>query len=399
MPDTPSLHPQKARFYELDILRGVAAILVITFHYKHFFLINMAIGFDYADMPFQGLLKPVYLYGQRFVELFFSISGYVFFWLYSEAVASRRTSAVSFFVARFARLYPLYFVTFICVAIMQGIYVSLYGVEYIYTGNTPVNFLLNLFMVHQWVPSAPQSFNGPSWSISVEVFLYLLFFLVCYFRQNRMLVLTGLFLLGAIFKYIHVMEPNDFARGMPSFFLGGIVYYGVRYLCEPQNIRWRRGVTLTLAIVLPIIWIVSYMNGRVEPPADPSANLINYFLNTESFIYIVLPLSVMMLGLMQDRWKTRLLDRAHLHRLSWLGDISYSIYLLHFPLQLALMLVLSRWPLVQRVQWFGSPLAFVAFMATVMGLGWLSHRYFEMPTQRFLRAWLTQRLAKAEVVK
>jgi peptidoglycan/LPS O-acetylase OafA/YrhL len=156
---------------------------------------------------------------------------------------------------------------------------------------------------------------------------------------------------------------------------------------------------LALAVLLPCLWVISYMNGRVELPNRGAANLAEYLFNTETFLYVVLPLNVLALGLMQDHWKTKLMDRANLHKVSWIGDISYSVYLLHFPLQLAIMMVLSHWPFAQRVQVFGSPLTFVAFMGIAMGLGWLSHRYFEMPAQRFLRRWLTQRLVKPQSVR
>ncbi|HTM81023.1 acyltransferase [Asticcacaulis sp.] len=388
------LHPREARFYELDILRGVAAIIVVMFHYKHFLLISDAAGFDYDHLPFHTILLPVYLYGQFFVELFFSISGYVFFWLYGEAVSSHRTGAKSFFIARFARLYPLYFVTLIFVAVAQPVFRYLYGADFIYPHNTLGNFLLNLFVVQQWTINAPQMFNGPAWSISVEMFLYIVFFIVCYFRANTIPILIALFLAGHLYRVSHLMEINDFARGAPNFFLGGLVFYAVRRLRQPDRVTWRRRILTGLAVALPCLWALSYVRGGIVPPAVPQSDILSRLLSIDTFLYVLLPLTLLALGLMQDRWKTPLLGRETLHRWSWIGDISYSIYLLHFPLQLAVMMVLAHWPFAARAMFFGSPLVFLAFFAVAMGLAWLSHRYFEMPVQRFLRGWLTQHLAK-----
>ena len=206
---SPAARSEEARFFELDILRGLAAILVVVFHYKHFLLSNTEI-FDYAHLPFGVLLTPVYVYGQHFVELFFAISGYVFFWLYGDAVANRRLSARSFFTARFARLYPLYLAMLIAAVVLQAAYVALYGAPFIYKHNTATDFVLSLFMVQQWLPGAEQTWNGPSWSLSVELFLYIAFFAVAYLRGNRPLVLIAIVVAGLVFKHIQPEPVSDF---------------------------------------------------------------------------------------------------------------------------------------------------------------------------------------------
>lgn len=59
-----SLDPQK-RFLELDALRGLAAMLVVMFHYS----------MNYSDLPVYRIFK----YGITGVDLFFLISGFVIF--------------------------------------------------------------------------------------------------------------------------------------------------------------------------------------------------------------------------------------------------------------------------------------------------------------------------------
>lgn len=391
MSATAPLHPREARFYELDILRGLAAITVVFFHYKHFLLISDAAGFDYGHMPFSSVLMPFYIYGQFFVELFFTISGYVFFWLYAQSIEARKTGAWSFFVARFARLYPLYFVTLIVVAGLQFAYRGQYGDDFIYNGDTIANFLLNLVMVQQWLPYAAQSFNGPAWSISVEVFLYALFFMLCVWRLNDIRVLTGLFLIGVVVRVLS--DPTvDFVRGVPSFFEGGLVFYAVRVLRRTESAVWRRRVVLALAVALPILWALSYARGFHQINVLVEPGFFAAIFSVVSFLYIVMPLTLLALGLMQDHWHLSWFSRENLHKVSWIGDISYSIYLIHFPLQLGLMLILARLPFAQRAVIFSSPLMLLTFMALAAGLGWLSFRYFEMPMRRYLtrrmRPWL-----------
>ncbi len=398
MSATAPLHPREARFYELDILRGLAALVVVFFHYKHFLLISDTAGFDYDHMPFSSALMPLYLYGQFFVELFFAISGYVFFWLYARPIEEARTDAWSFFVARFARLYPLYFVTLIVVAGLQFAYRSQYGGDFIYIGDTLGNFVLNLLMVQQWLPYAAQSFNGPAWSISVEVFLYALFFLLCVWRKNTLWALAGLFLAGAVVRVLS--DPTvDFVRGVPSFFEGGLVFYAVRALRRTENAIWRKRVMLALCIVLPLLWVVSYVRGFHPINVLVEPGFFAAIFSVVGFLYVVMPLSLMALGLMQDHWPMSGLSRDNLHRISWIGDISYSIYLIHFPLQLGLMLVLAQLPFAERAVIFSSPLTLMAFMAVAAGLGWLSFRYFEMPMRRYLTRRMRPLLAPSPAVR
>lgn len=400
-----SLKPER-RFYELDILRGLAAFMVVTFHYKHFFLTDTG-GFDYADMPLHAMLMPVYVYGQFFVELFFAISGYVFFWLYSGMIATRRTGLRSFFIARFARLYPLYFVTFILVALIQWAFRSLYGHDYIYGDNTAVNFVLSLFMVQQWWPDASQTFNGPSWSISVEIFLYAVFFLICRLRLQSVWMALALVVAGLVFKYLHYNPTNDFARGLPSFFFGGLAWYGVEALRAHES--WRRRVSLALGVVLPLLWALSYAGAYdalwganqldLAQKGLPRQGVHAVLMSIASFDYGLIPLTLVFFGLKRDLWRLSWLQTDRLKNWGWIGDISYSLYLIHFPLQISLMLLLSRWPFAVRAHLFASPLAYLGFMATAMGLAWLSYRHFEMPLRKHIREWLSAKVAGPATVQ
>ena len=69
--------------------------------------------------------------------------------------------------------------------------------------------------------------------------------------------------------------------------------------------------------------------------------------------------------------------------LVFLGDISYSTYLIHYPIQLAFYLV-SALGLMQFN--FASPITFLTFMAIVIIASTITHRLIEMPLQRQLLA-------------
>lgn len=85
----PSTDGEKNRIYELDMLRGVAALIVAIFHTPHLF---------------SGLAIP---HGYLAVDVFFILSGYVMTHSYRSKILNGM-SFRTFFVIRWARLYPLY---------------------------------------------------------------------------------------------------------------------------------------------------------------------------------------------------------------------------------------------------------------------------------------------------
>ena len=70
-------------------------------------------------------------------------------------------------------------------------------------------------------------------------------------------------------------------------------------------------------------------------------------------------------------------------RLSFLGNISYSLYLLHFPLQLVVMLFALSLSLPRTV--FYSPWALLGFYGILIPLSLVSYYFFERPIQNLLR--------------
>lgn len=86
-----------ARFYEIDLLRFVAAISVVWVHYT---FMNVSRP-DYNPLAFPEFV-PVSKYGYLGVELFFIISGYV------VLLSAQGKTVRQFFVSRVTRLYPAY---------------------------------------------------------------------------------------------------------------------------------------------------------------------------------------------------------------------------------------------------------------------------------------------------
>src|SRR2546428_11259912 len=112
-------------------------------------------------MPFIDVCFLLYAKGWLAVELFFSLSGFIFFWLYSKAIAQDTVSAREFFVLRFSRLYPLHFATLLAVAGGQLAYHQVAGNFFIYAGHEAKPFRLNPLFFPSFGLGKGWSFHSP----------------------------------------------------------------------------------------------------------------------------------------------------------------------------------------------------------------------------------------------
>jgi len=366
-----------SRFYSLDVLRGIAALSVVFWHWQHFFIPFNIYGalFSADKEPLFKVFFVFYKHGNLSVQLFFCLSGFIFFWLYSKPVNEGTVTVGSFSVLRLSRLYPLHFATLIFTTICQLTYISITGVFFAYSSNNIYHFLLNLFFASSWGFQGGLSFNAPAWSVSIEVMLYTIFFVFCrIFRPDmRTLLFTIVTIIAAQFS-ISVFG-TDIGTGMGYFFLGGLTFTVYERIIKTGD-SWRVSIWLPLATCIGWLVIVVAMI-----PAN-GFTLSKFPWNIQKMIcdwtsFILFSITIMSLALIETKRGT--LGK----RLSSLGDISYSLYLLHFPLQLALVTVATKLAIDQAL--FYSPWFMALFFSFLISLSFASHRYFEVPMQRFLR--------------
>jgi peptidoglycan/LPS O-acetylase OafA/YrhL len=377
------------RFYSLDVLRGLAALCVVLWHWQFFFSNDSFDAGMVHTLPLGHLLEMFYLKGWRAVDLFFGLSGFVFYWLYSQQIAERRISGLSFAALRFSRLYPLHLATLLFVGAMELVLIgeegAPVGVEHI---DLP-HFMVQLFLMSTWVYwriDDAMSFND--WSVSVETFLYTVLFLSCRFLPVRMLTLAGLSALGF---FIGQKVESALGRGMGSFFLGGCVYFLYCAIARsPQFMRW---TVWTVAWTVSLwIFTLAYFSSGVDLAALASQPRLHFILERVVVAWPVLvlfPLTILSLALCETA-------RGSLgKRISFIGDVSYAAYMLGFPLQLVFYFVLKHVGLGMGAQIYRSGGFMLAFFALLIWLSLLSHRHFEMPLQKILRRALTRRRAPA----
>jgi peptidoglycan/LPS O-acetylase OafA/YrhL len=369
---TQTIQPQ--RFYSLDVLRGIAALSVVLWHWQHFFLpMNKAgVAFSPRSQPLYDFFYVFYNYGERAVELFFCISGFVFFWLYSKRIADGEISFGSFSILRLSRLYPLHFATLVFVAIAQLVYISMTHGYFTYPFNDAYHFVLNLFFVSSWGFQKGYSFNYPVWSVSIEVLLYALFYVFCrIFRRNTLAVFAAIFI-----GHFVIYNLNHFiSKGVECFYLGGLAFLVYERIIKAGD-TWK--VSSWLPYLVLGAWLLAILSAYyAEALEHAEMPMLLRKLASNWVVFFLFPSTILSLALVETIRGT--LGK----RVSFIGDLSYSSYLLHFPLQLLTAIIVTALALGQEL--FYSAWFMVAFYLVLIGLSLLSHSYFELPMQRFLR--------------
>lgn len=365
----------QSRFSVLDSWRGIAATAVALFHLQ-------------AASHIYGLhfLRNSYL----FVDFFFVLSGFAIAHAYGHRLHSW-PAFFEFIIRRSGRVWPLHFAVLVA-------FVAVESVKYVLTssgeqaglaafdpqGHTAMSALpIHVFLLHALGLSDKLTWNEPSWSISAEFWMYVVFGLVCLFAGGwKSRVLAALGLAGAYTVAASSTTGMDvtfdlgFARCLFGFAIGTLVYDLYRNL--PADRR-----TLPMASLLEwgaligVVWFVS-VAGRSD-------------LSIAAPLVFAMPVLIFSL-------EAGVISRALSHRIfQRLGDWSYSIYMVHgliaFSLALGVSWIQRRTgvTLWQEVTIDGVPgrlisanpyaldLLFAAYLALVLVLARFTYRWIEQP--------------------
>jgi len=349
----------------LELLRFTCAFAVLVFHFQHFWFVgSQSVGVNIEHMPlYQWLpLRAMYRFGYLGVSVFWSISGYIFFWKYRDAIANRKIAGRKFFMLRFSRLYPLHLATLFLVLSLQMAHLRLTSSYFVYADNSPAEFVAQLFMASNWFPWQPWSFNGPIWSVSVEVVVYLLFFFLLRYVGSDWKVVASVFFAFTLGIFITKFDYGLFY--CIAFFYGGGLAALARESLE------KRGYVIG-AIALAVIFLV-VLSAYLWAHKIYNASGFDW----RQFMLICGPLIVFCVA-----GELGLPNRLA-HLVQGLGNMTYASYLLHFPIQLFIVICCLAANISVPKE---SPVLLVVYVCVVLVLSPLVFRHFEIPLQSRLR--------------
>ncbi|MEO7000511.1 MAG: acyltransferase [Ktedonobacterales bacterium] len=374
--------------------RFLAALWVVLYHSTNDF------GFQMSSQQSEPILLAlgnlIVRQGYLAVDFFFLLSGFILSYNYITPDGKLRGGKRAFWVARIARIYPVY---------LLGIVLG--AVEYLRDGHAlasaTITIALHLLLVQSWIPAALAfDLNPPAWSLAAEALFYALFPLLLplcarFGRRSLPLVagaawgmyaltLASFAVLGQGLGFTSsswlgaIVSFNPLVR-LPEFLVGlalGLAFVNSRRV-EASSRRSRHLIVsshdLGIAVALGALGAVFVL---VPPITDhiPVANVMAVF---------AIPLFVLLIYLLA--FQTGLFAWIFSLRLvAWLGEISYGIYILHWPLWYLWHTYVTHMthmlPFKANSVW-----SLIIYLFLLVVTAGLSFKYLEGPTRRAIRAW------------
>jgi peptidoglycan/LPS O-acetylase OafA/YrhL len=340
-------------------IRALAALLVLGMHTEQ----NVPSGLE-SFLPF-------FARGYLGVDFFFVLSGFIITHVYLASVASAKLRAVQTFLwHRFIRLYPVHVTVLAGLAAVVSL-ASAAGFGF----NNPQEWqwgdlIWQLTLLQAWGVTTSPRWNVPSWSISAEWFAYLLFPMLApalmWVRDRAIALLVAVAALAATALLFTMADwtLNTWV-GAPAL----TRVFG-EFLCGAALCR---AVDLTPEYARPI--------GDFPAAGAFLAFLLGASAGVGDFALVAF-LALTIFGAAMSKWfVARVLGSRPF---VWLGEISYSVYMVHFPV---LIIVRRVWEQLGFAHWpaTGKMSAFIVTVALVLALAAMVFYVVERPTRTRLR--------------
>jgi len=357
----------------LDSLRGIAAMLVALFHFR---------------ISGHVMESPLVRNGWIFVDFFFVLSGFVICHAYGDRLAARTVSVGRFMALRMGRIYPLHFAVLMAWLAFELLKLAAGKGGAAFTGDyDPLTLLYNILLLQSFGLQDSLGWNQPAWSIAAEMWVYLLFAVLLAIFSDRgrwIFVLLG----GGALIWLVIASPRaldatfdlGFVRCVFGFSLGLVVH--AIYARWPMPRQWPLATfaeALLAGAAIGFVWFF----GSGWPT----------FFAPFLFAAVVLVFAM---------------ERGAICRwlcwtpLVWLGQLSYSIYMVHALVEVRLAGLLKRFGGALGISqvgtgehdqmWKAAPLLgdFLGLLVllVVVATSFISYRLIELPA----REWTRRRL-------
>jgi len=360
-------------------IRGLAALWVVAYHFSLSPL---------ASLEFQQVF-PIAKCGYLGVDLFFLLSGFILTHVHGTDTATLSLRRVAhFWGLRLARIYPVH-LAMLCALVAFVVFGAAIGVVPHHPEDFRArDFFYSLLLVQAWGVADDIHWNFPAWSISCEWLVYLLFPLVALAVARVRSVAGAALLLGA--------DAAVFA-----------LVYRIVFRCD-LNLRFDEGNFARFALLRigfefvagALAHKIVALGGLRRWPwtiiviAGLGACVAASFTPARDFLIVCECGLAILAGAFSATLVARLLSLAPL---LYLGEISYSIYMVHIPIRMTVGRAASAILMRTHSPVTGWLVAAALFLVTV-GAAAAVHALIEVPARGLLRGLMGERGARAAAV-
>jgi peptidoglycan/LPS O-acetylase OafA/YrhL len=357
------------KMHTLDAMRGIAAFVVAAFH--------------------AGLLNNNPQSPYLAVDFFFVLSGLIICYVYGDNFKSSLTfsSYWKYLKARFARVYPLHFITLvwclICAIIIRSYADGL--APFFDQSFSPWSAIPSLFLIQSLGLYISAPLNSPSWSLSTEWWMYMIFPLLIpvLFKLKTVGKVIAFMAIAALFAFVkyylsplsfggpptlNVVTDYGFFRCMAGFLLG---MFSFKIYDEGFGATiFKKDVTFLLFF---IVVIVAMAIGAVD-----------------LFVVVIFPFIILSAACNATHIK-KVLETKVLQRL---GDWSFSIYMVHVPIMYIFWIldvkndpkIYATFPPQSSMDVIDGIKYCVIMVVLTLVAAALTYKYVEGPCRKFLNA-------------
>lgn len=364
----------KDRIDALTSLRFFAALWVVFFHQWLTYYPQTLGSWLYQTLFSKGFLG---------VDLFFLLSGYVLAYVYLKGARLPKVNKTFFWRARFARIYPVYLLSFLIEAPFIAVFILSQQDPSRLAFKAVGTLLAHLALLQAWVPSLRWHWNYPSWTLSTEAFFYLLFpYLGVWFwkkteGKNWLIPLIVLYFLTLAPSVLYSTTglngvitdwnlPTVIVRFFPPFRIPEFLL-GMLLLRIQERIQFKlkgRPWLPPFLFIGGVAGLVIALDGTETWKA-----ILWYGGLFDPFFMMILLGAALSRGMLSSclGWKPLVL----------LGNASYSLYILQIP-------IAEWWQTYGPNGFRGGPIGFWIYLLILIGASLLMYRFFETP----LRVWI-----------
>lgn len=335
----------------------------------------VALHFGLVAFPVNtNVLQPLIINAVSALTFFFALSGFIMVIAHvKEGQLGTKIDYKSFWIKRAARILPIYWISILLYFVVAF---SFDPDLHILWQLQPYGF--STLLLQSWYPDLTMDVNFPAWSLSVEAFFYLLFpwiySRVIKLKDGILIGLSGGFwILSNLNFYLLVNEgfSMNFAKFLPPFHLATFVLgicSGIVFVRNYERIKSKyKGVIISSTLALLTFLLISAYMGAGFYKYQHNGLLAPFFC----LAFIALAIS-----------KGPFIQLLSNKRLVYLGDLSYSIYILQVPIYLLTI------PFIETLT-DSISLQFILYLLALIFISSISYRGIEVPG----RKWVMQKFS------